>query len=97
MNTVVLAAIISAVSSIIVGAFAFLGTVVSNNKNSSKTQYRIEQLELKQEKHNKVIERTVVLEKVFAVEEEKIKAMDKEIAKIAADVEQLYKNTSKAR
>lgn len=93
MDTIVIAAIVSAVSSIIVGAFAFLGTVVSNNKNSSKTLYRIEQLEQKQEKHNKVIERVIVLEKVFAIDEDKIKSMDREIDKIK---EEIYKqNTSR--
>lgn len=93
MDTVVIAAIVSALSSVIVGAFALLGTVISNNKNSSKTLYRIEQLEQKQEKHNKVIERVIVLEKVFAMDEEKIKSMDKEIDKIK---EEIYKqNTSR--
>ena len=91
MDTVVIAAIVSALSSVIVGAFALLGTVISNNKNSSKTLYRIEQLEQKQEKHNKVIERVIVLEKVFAMDEEKIKSMDKEIDKIK---EEIYKQNT---
>lgn len=85
----------TAIATIIVGVLALIGTIASNLISNSKTLYRIEQLEIKQEKHNKVIERTVVLEKVFAVEEEKIKAMDKEIAKISADVEQLYEKMPK--
>ena len=76
------------VGSIIVGLLSFIGVVITNVVNNSKTIYRIEQLEQKQEKHNKVIERVVVLEKVFTMDEDKIKAMSKEIDKIK---EEIYK------
>lgn len=83
----------AAIASVVVGLLSFIGVVVSNLVSNSKTLYRIEQLEQKQEKHNKVIERVIVLEKVFAMDEEKIKAMDKEIDKIK---EEVYKqNTSR--
>lgn len=76
----------AAIASIVVGLLSFVGVVISNLMSNSKTIYRIEQLEKKQEKHNNVIERVVVLEKVFSVDEEKIKAMDKEIEKIKEEV-----------
>ncbi len=83
----------AAIASVIVGLLSFIGVVVSNMASNSKTLYRIEQLELKQEKHNKVIERVIVLEKVFTMEEDKIKSMSKEIDKIK---EEVYKqNTSR--
>lgn len=68
------------------GTFSFLGVLVSNLISHGKTIYRIEQLEKEQAKHNQVIERVTVLEKVFAIDEEKIKVMNKEIEKIKEEV-----------
>lgn len=83
----------AAIASVVVGVLSLIGVVVSNIVTNNKTVYRIEQLELKQEKHNKVIERVIVLEKVFAIDEDKIKEMNKEIDKIK---EEIYKqNTSR--
>lgn len=83
----------AAIASVVVGVLSLIGVVVSNLVSNNKTIYRIEQLELKQEKHNKVIERVIVLEKVFAIDEDKIKEMNKEIDKIK---EEIYKqNTSR--
>ncbi|MBO7451386.1 MAG: hypothetical protein J6U54_13560 [Clostridiales bacterium] len=83
----------AAIASVVVGVLSLIGVVVSNLVTNNKTIYRIEQLELKQEKHNKVIERVIVLEKVFAIDEDKIKEMNKEIDKIK---EEIYKqNTSR--
>ena len=47
---------------IIIGAFTILGTIITCISQGSKTQYRIEQLEKKVEKHNNVIERVFKLE-----------------------------------
>lgn len=76
----------AAIASIIVGLLSFVGVVISNLMSNSKTIYRIEQLEQKQEKHNKVIERVIVLEKVFTMEEDKINAMSKEVDRIKEEV-----------
>lgn len=76
----------AAIASIIVGLLSFAGVVISNLMSNSKTIYRIEQLEQKQEKHNKVIERVIVLEKVFTMEEDKINAMSKEVDRIKEEV-----------
>lgn len=76
----------AAVASVVVGILALCGTVISNLVSNSKTIYRIEQLEKKQEKHNNVIERTIVLEKVFSMTEEQIKSMTRDIDAIKKKV-----------
>ena len=52
---------------IITGSLALAGNVISNLSTHSKTMYRIEQLEKKQDVHNQVIERVYQLEKVTEV------------------------------
>ena len=61
-----------------------LGGILTANK---LTNYRIEQLEKKVEKHNNVIERIFVLEKHEAVMEEEIKVANHRID----DLEQYHK------
>lgn len=54
---------------IITGGITLIGTVLSNVFNHSKTMYRIDQLEKKQDKHNSMIERMYIVEgKVAAIE-----------------------------
>lgn len=52
---------------IIVAVLALIGTLVGSILASNKTQaligYRLDQLEIKVEKHNQVIERTAILER----------------------------------
>ena len=55
MSDVVQAALIS-------GAFALLGSALGVIASAKMTNYRLEQLEKKVEKHNNVIERTYKLE-----------------------------------
>lgn len=66
-------------STIIVAVLGFLGTVLGSGlgviASSKLTTYRIEQLEKKVDKHNGVVEKTLILE-------EKVK-------EIAADVKEL--------
>lgn len=47
---------------LIIGFFTVIGTVITCITNNKKTQWRIEQLEAKVEKHNNVIERVYRLE-----------------------------------
>lgn len=47
----------SIIVALITGGCALMGTVISNTFIHSKTIYRIEQLEKKQDKHNSLIER----------------------------------------
>ena len=56
---------------IITGGLALAGNVISNLSTHSKTMYRIEQLEKKQDVHNQVIERVYQLEKVTEVLDER--------------------------
>ena len=72
MNDVVIVAIISLIGT--------LGGTFGGILTSSKlTNYRIEQLEKKVEKHNKVVERVFILEKNEAVFEEEMKVANHRI------------------
>ena len=76
---------------IIVAVISLIGTlggsligVLASNK---LTNYRIEQLEKKVEKHNNLVERTYHLEEEHKVEEEKIKVINHRID----DLEEFHK------
>lgn len=68
---------------IIVAVLALIGTLggsyLSNRKSSTLIAYRLEQLELKQDKHNSVIERVYRLEESADLQEEKIKVANHRI------------------
>ena len=72
MNEVVIVALISLVGTL-GGTFGGILTA------SKLTNYRIEQLEKKVEKHNNVVERVYILEKQEAVIEEEIKVANHRI------------------
>lgn len=80
MDNTILIALISFAGTLI-GTF---GGIVTSNK---LTIYRIEQLEQKVEKHNKVVERVYILEKEKAVFEEEMKVANHRID----DLEQYHK------
>ena len=69
---------------IIVALIAFSGSVIGTfagiTVNSKLTNYRIEQLEKKQDAHNKVIERVYEIEQHNAVTDEDIKVINDRIA-----------------
>lgn len=69
----------SIIVALITGGLALLGNVISNISTHGKTMYRIEQLEKKQDIHNKVIERVYQLEKVTEVLEERQKVANNRI------------------
>lgn len=56
-----------------------LGTFGGIFVNGKLTEYRLKQLEEKQNKHNAVIERTYKLEEESALQEEKIKSNERRI------------------
>lgn len=62
----------SIVVALITGGLTLFGTVFSVVMVNSKTLYRIEQLEKKQDKHNEVIERMYKVEKDIAVLDERV-------------------------
>lgn len=80
MDNTVLVALLSLAGTLI-GSFS--GIMAANKL----TNYRIEQLEKKVEKHNNVIERVYKLEKADAVEEEELKVINHRIA----DLEKYHK------
>ena len=63
-----------------------LGTLVGIIRNSKLTNYRIEQLEKKQDKHNEVIERVYHLEQHDAVVDEEIKVANHRIEDLEREV-----------
>lgn len=69
----------SIIIAIITGGFAFAGTIISNLATHSKTMYRIEQLEKKQDKHNSLIERMYQVEKAIDILDEKQKVANHRI------------------
>lgn len=64
---------------VITGGFALAGTVISNAVNHSKTIYRIEQLEKKQDKHNSLIERMYSCENAIDLLNERQKVLSGEV------------------
>ena len=66
MSDTVIVALIS-------GVFTLVGTIGGILASAKMTNYRIEQLEKKVDKHNSVIERTYELERKADVVDEKIK------------------------
>lgn len=68
---------------IIVAVIGFIGTLCgayfANRKSSALIAYRLEQLEVKVNKHNEVIERTYELEKHSEVLDEQIKVANHRI------------------
>ncbi len=76
---------------IIVAILSFSGTVIGSLFGvltaNKLTNYRIEQLEKKVEKHNNVIERVYRLEQQNAVEEEEIKVANHRIDDLERKVE----------
>ena len=80
MNDVVIVAIISLIGTL-GGTFGGILTA------SKLTNYRLEQLEKKVEKHNSVIERTYNLEQRQAVEDEKIDVINHRLK----DLEEFHK------
>lgn len=68
---------------IIVAALGLVGTLVgsylANRKSTALIAYRLEQLEQKVSKHNKLVERTYALEEAVALAEERQKVANHRI------------------
>ena len=75
------------ISAVISAAAAIIVCMINNNKVVSLIEYRLEQLEQKQDKYNNIISRTYELEKNEAVLEEEMKATIHRID----DLEQFHK------
>lgn len=55
-------AVIAALSALGTGVLSLIGVYFANRKSSALIAYRLEQLEKKVDKNNKVVERTFILE-----------------------------------
>lgn len=55
-------AIIAALSALGTGLLSLIGVYFANRKSSALIAYRLQELEKKVDKHNKVVERTFILE-----------------------------------
>ena len=64
---------------LITGGLSLLGVYLSNRKSAALIEYRLQELEKKQDKHNQVIERTYALEDRANILEEKMKVANHRI------------------
>lgn len=76
----------SIVVAFITGGMALLGTILSNAFSHSKTIYRIEQLEKKQDIHNSVIERMYCAEKAIEILDTKVKVANHRLDDLESEV-----------
>ena len=66
-------------ASVLTAVLSFLGVYISNRKSAALMEYRLQQLELKVDRHNKVIERTYKLEERASVLETEVNDMKKKV------------------
>lgn len=66
-------------ASVVTALLSFLGVYLSNRKNAALMQYKIEQLQIAVDKHNKVIERTYKLEERASVLETEVDDLKKKV------------------
>ena len=71
------AILVALISGLCVGVPSVIATISSNKKTTSLITYRIEQLEEKTDKHNKVMERQFQLEQAFKDLKEYVNKMHK--------------------
>lgn len=72
----------TALATVIVGALSLLGTIIGSYGGMKLMSYRIEQLEIKVNKHNSVVERTFILEEQMKVANHRIEDTEREIEKL---------------
>ena len=71
---------------LIIGGLELIGVIITVWLGNSKTLYRIEQLEKKQDKHNSLVERMYKAEDRLNVDEEKLKVANHRIADLEKKV-----------
>ena len=78
--------IVPIIVALITGVLSLAGTVLSNAVIHSKTIYRIEQLEKKQDKHNSLIERMYHVESATDLLDERYKVLAGEVGELKSRV-----------
>lgn len=68
------------IATIVVGLFSLVGVYFSNRKSATLMQYKIDQLQVAVERHNKVIERTYKLEERASVLETEVEDLRKKVS-----------------
>ena len=71
------------ISSLISAAAAIAVCVISNNKTVTLIEYRLKELEKKQDIHNNAISRLYEVEKQLGIDEQKIKTNEERIEDLA--------------
>lgn len=83
-------ALITIVSSLISAATAIIVCVITqtsqNKKQTALIEYKLEQLTIKVEKHNNLIERTYKLEELTHIQDEQIKVANHRISDLEAKI-----------
>ena len=72
-------------SSLITGGLALVGVYFSNRKSAALIEYRIQQLEKKQDVHNQTIERTYKLEERTELQEAELRRHEERIKNLEAN------------
>ena len=72
-------------SSLITGGLALVGVYLSNRKSAALIEYRIQQLEKKQDVHNQTIERTYKLEERTELQEAELRRHEERIKNLEAN------------
>lgn len=72
----------TALATVIVGTLSLLGTIIGSYGGMKLMSYRIEQLEIKVNKHNSVVERTFILEEQMKVANHRIEDTENLIEKL---------------
>lgn len=74
----------SVIVALITGGLSLLGVYIANRKSAALMEYRLEQLEKKQDKHNNLIERMYAVEEKTELQEAEL-ARHKERLRILED------------
>ena len=72
-------------SSLITGGLALVGVYFSNRKSAALIEFRIQQLEKKQDVHNQTIERTYKLEERTELQEAELRRHEERIKNLEAN------------
>ncbi len=73
-------------AALVTGVLSLAGTYMANRKSAAVIEYRIRELEKKQDRHNRLIERTYRLEDRANIADEKMRAAGRRIEELERKV-----------